>query len=149
MCGLHIDCTLQVAGAVVIADCRGANSALSLLSTSVTSNFRKLVAYRVAAELADEMHFAVRGWSEYDRTTVGLQLVRAADSVHANIAEAAGRWTKTERRNFLRIARGSLYEAEGWITRAHARGLLSEDYEDRLSEIARTLNGLIKRPTPE
>ena len=121
----------------------------SLSFFRMASNFRRLVAYRVSAELADEMHRTVRQWTDYDRMTVGLQLVRATDSIHANIAEAAGRWTKTERRNFLRIARGSLYEAEGWIARAHARGLLSEDYEDRLSEIARTLNGLIKRPTPE
>ena len=94
------------------------------------------------------MHMSVRHWTDYDRTTVGMQLVRAADSIHANIAEAAGRWTKTDRRNFLRIARGSLYETESWIARAHARGLLATDYEDQLAEIARTLNGLIKRPTP-
>ena len=98
--------------------------------------------------MADELHVAVRRWSEYDRSTVGMQLVRAADSVHANIAEAAGRWTKTDRRHFLMIARGSLYEAEGWIERARARGLLKNDYDDRLAEIARTLNGLIKRPAP-
>jgi four helix bundle protein len=115
----------------------------------MASNFRSLVAYRVAAELADEMHAAVKRWSEYDRSTVGMQLVRAADSIHANIAEAAGRWTKTDRRNFLVIARGSLYETEGWIDRARARGLLHSDYEDRLSEIARTLNGMIKRPVPD
>ena len=82
----------------------------------MASNFRSLVAYRVAAELADELHLTVRRWPEYDRSTVGMQLVRAADSVHANIAEAAGRWTKSDKRNFLMIAR--------------------------------TLNGLIKRPAP-
>jgi len=114
----------------------------------MASNFRKLVAYRAAAELADELDRIVRRWTDYDRATVGLQLVRAADSVHANIAEAAGRWTTTDRRNFLRIARGSLSEAESWIARAHARGLLKDDYEDRLVLIARTLNGLIKRPAP-
>ena len=77
-----------------------------------------------------------------------MQLVRAADSVHANIAEAAGRWTKSDKRNFLMIARGSLYETENWITRARARGLLTDDYDEQLAEIARTLNGLIKRPAP-
>src|SRR5919112_1243759 len=113
----------------------------------MASRFRSLVAYRLSAELADELHLTVKRWSDYDRATVGMQLVRAADSVHANIAEGAGRWTKTDRRNFLRIARGSLYETESWIARAHARGLLADDYEDRLAEIARTLNGLINRPT--
>jgi len=114
----------------------------------MASHFRSLVAYRVAADLADEMHVKVRRWSEYDRSTVGMQLVRAADSVHANIAESAGRWTKTDKRNFLMIARGSLYETEGWIARARARGLLTDDYDERIAEIARTLNGLIRRPAP-
>jgi four helix bundle protein len=95
------------------------------------------------------MHVTVKRWSDYDRSTVGLQLVRAADSVHANIAEAAGRWTKNDKRHFLMTARGSLYEAEGWIARARARGLLTADYDERIAEIARTLNGMIKQPAPK
>ena len=112
------------------------------------SRFRSLVAYRLAAELADEMHIAVKHWSDYDRSVLGMQLVRAADSVHANIAEASGRWTKNDKRNFLMIARGSLHETENWIARAQARGLLKGDYDDRLAEIARTLNGMVKQPAP-
>ena len=76
---------------------------------------------------------------------LGLQLVRAADSVHANIAEAAGRWTPKERRRHLLIARGSLYETENWIARSTARGLLNENYDNQLTEIAKTLSGMIKR----
>jgi four helix bundle protein len=32
-------------------------------------------------------------WSSFDRWTVGQQMVRSADSIGANIAEAAGRRT--------------------------------------------------------
>jgi four helix bundle protein len=64
--------------------------------------------------------------------------------VGANIAEGLGRWHKPDRRRLLMIARGSLYELEHWLMRAHARGLTNDIFEGRVNEAARTLNGLIK-----
>jgi four helix bundle protein len=104
--------------------------------------------YRLAVDLADELHAAVARWPEIDRLSVGLQLIRSADSVGATIAEAAGRWTTADKRRFLLIARGSLYETEHWIERAHRRGLIADDLDRRLADIARALNGMVKRPTP-
>ena len=76
-----------------------------------------------------------------------MQLLRSADSVGANIAEAKGRWHIPDRRRFLFVARGSLYETEHWILRAEKRGLLETGFAARLEEVARALNGLIRRPT--
>jgi four helix bundle protein len=45
-------------------------------------------------------------WSVFARDTVGKQLVKAADSVGANIAEGTGRGTFVDNRRFVRIARG-------------------------------------------
>jgi four helix bundle protein len=112
------------------------------------SNFRGLVAYRLAAELGDELYRRVAAWSSLDQWTMGVQLLRAADSVGANIAEASGRWTEVERRRFLLVARGSLHELEHWVARAHAREALEEELGPRLEELARTLNGLIRRHRP-
>ena len=81
--------------------------------------------------------------------SVGLQLIRSADSVGANIAEAAGRWTPADKRRLLLIARGSLYETEHWVDRARARGLIRTELDDRLAEIARALSGMIKQPAPK
>ena len=86
-------------------------------------------------------------WGSFERWTIGLQLIRAADSIGANIAEASGRWHVADSRRLLFIARGSLYETEHWLLRAEARELLSQgDLRERLDEIGRALNGLIRRP---
>ncbi len=72
-------------------------------------------------------------------------MVRAADSVGANLAEAAGRWHTPDRRRFLLIARGSAYELEHWLLRAHARGLIEDDAGAQLREMHRVIQGLVRR----
>lgn len=77
--------------------------------------------------MADEIWQIVSEWDGLARDTVGKQLVRAVDSVGANIAEGSGRGTYQDNRRLVRIARGSLYEVRHWLRRAYNRGLLSED----------------------
>ena len=110
------------------------------------SKFHDLAVYQLAVSLADDMHRAVGRWPAFHRNSIGLQLLRAADSVGANIAEATGRWHTADKRRVLFIARGSLYETEHWIARAEQRGLLIPGTRVRAEEIARALNGLIKNP---
>jgi four helix bundle protein len=117
-------------------------------SVLVASRFRDLLAYRRAMELAHEVHAAVEHWPLLDRKTLGEQLIRAATSVDANIAEASGRWHERDRRQLLFIARGSLREAEHWIAYSEQRGLLARGTADRIDEIARLLDGLIKKAPP-
>jgi four helix bundle protein len=107
-----------------------------------------LLAYQRAFELAQQVHGAIEHWPLLDRKTVGPQLIRAATSVGANIAEASGRWHERDRRQLLFIARGSLREAEHWIVYSEQRGLLERGMSDRIDEIARLLDGLIKKSPP-
>jgi four helix bundle protein len=118
-------------------------------SVVVASKFRDLLAYRRATELAHEVHAAVEHWPLLDRKTVGEQLIRAATSVGANIAEASGRWHERDRRQLLFIARGSLREAEHWIVYSEQRGMLERGTSEQVEEIARLLDGLIKKRSPE
>ncbi|HEY2603805.1 MAG TPA: four helix bundle protein [Thermoleophilaceae bacterium] len=111
----------------------------------MSSNFRRLVAYQRAAELASELHTAVQRWPLLERKTIGEQLIRSATSVAANIAEASGRWHGPDRRQLLLIARGSLRETEHWIAYAETRGLLAPGTADRTEDIARPLSGLIRK----
>jgi four helix bundle protein len=114
----------------------------------VASNFHDLAAYRLAVGLAADVYAAVARWPAFDRSTVGVQLVRSADAVGANIAESTGRWTKTDKRRVLIIARGELHETEHWLATAAQRGLLHGDPSNRVAEVARALNGLIKHSAP-
>jgi four helix bundle protein len=101
--------------------------------------------YRKAAVLSDEVRAAVGGWSSVDCWTVGVQLIRATDSVGANIAEATGRATLKDQLRLMVVARGSLYEAQIWLNRAVARDLrLPKDAAVRADEIGRMLSGLIR-----
>jgi four helix bundle protein len=112
------------------------------------SDFRRLRAYELASTLARDLHIAVTCWDKFDRWSLGIQLMRAADSIGANIAEATGRWHLADQRRVLYFARGSLYETEHWVAVAKERGLLKSDADSEIPELARTLNGLIRRREP-
>jgi four helix bundle protein len=91
------------------------------------THFEKLQVYKLAERLCDEIWTVAKGWDYFSRDTVGRQLVRAADSIGANIAEGTGRGSFLDNRRFIRNARGSLYETRHWLRRAHQRGLLGRD----------------------
>ena len=73
------------------------------------------------------------------RNTIGKQLVRAVDSIGANIAEGSGRGSFQDNRRFIRIARGSLYETQHWLRRAFKRGLLQPEETKRLKQLIEEL----------
>lgn len=52
----------------------------------------ELEVYRMAELAADRIYELLRSWPPFDKSTVGEQLVRAADSIGANIAEGYGRF---------------------------------------------------------
>jgi four helix bundle protein len=91
------------------------------------TNFERLHVYRLAETLADHIWPIVTKWDQFSKNTLGRQIVRAADSIGANIAEGSGRGSVPDRQRFIRIARGSLYETQHWLRRAFNRNLLSAE----------------------
>ncbi|MFL5894517.1 MAG: four helix bundle protein [Thermoleophilaceae bacterium] len=107
-----------------------------------------MAAYQLAAALCDDLTMEVETWQNFEKWSLGVQLVRAAGSVGANIAEGSGRWTDADKRHLFLIARGSLYELEHWVERAIHRGLLDRPYLGRIDEARGALTGLLRRPAP-
>ena len=108
----------------------------------VRTGFENLRVYCLAEEIADLSWEVVVKWSRLAQNTVGRQLINAADSIGANIAEGTGRGSFAENRRFARIARGSLFEVKHWLRRAYKRNLLTK------TEVTK-LQGLIEELTPK
>ncbi|HEX8737133.1 MAG TPA: four helix bundle protein [Pyrinomonadaceae bacterium] len=112
------------------------------------TNFENLRVYQISESLADEIWEIVIGWDNFAKDTVGKQIVRAADSVGANIAEGEGRRSFQDNRRFCRIARGSLQETQHWLRRAFKRNLLTKEQIERLKplieKLSPTLNAYLR-----
>lgn len=84
-------------------------------------------------------------WTEYDqwdykaKRTLGLQVIRSADSISANIAEGYGRFTGADRKRFYIIARGSFEETKCWLRKAIRRKIITEEKAQQLGEVINTL----------
>jgi four helix bundle protein len=98
-------------------------------------DFEELEVYQLSERLADLVWDCVIRWDYFAKRTVGEQLVRAADSVGANIAEGRGRRDVNDNRRFVRIAWGSLNETQHFLRRAHRRRLLSDEQYSELTGI--------------
>jgi four helix bundle protein len=61
------------------------------------------VVYKLAEGLANEVWLIVREWDDFAKDTVGKQIVRAADSVCANIAEGRGRYNFKDNQRFVKL----------------------------------------------
>jgi four helix bundle protein len=111
------------------------------------TNFENLRVYKLSEELSDLIWSVVFAWSPFARDTVGKQLVRAVDSIGANIAEGTGRGTFADNKRFVRIARGSLNESKHWLRRAFKRDLLTgkqvEDLKPLIDELGPRLNAYL------
>ena len=111
----------------------------------------RLDAYRLASELADHVNelapqIPLGGGGKKE---LRPQIVDAANSCPALIAEGANRWTSKQKRQRFIEARGEAGEVASHLERCHRRSFISEQQLERGLELAdrvcATLTGLIKR----
>jgi four helix bundle protein len=97
--------------------------------------------------VADWIWERVSQWDKLAKDTIGTQLIRAADSVGANLVEGDGRYGKGDGLHFFVIARASARETRYWIERSNKRGLISSTEAQEqivaLANATKQLNGLI------
>ena len=108
----------------------------------------ELKVYQESMQLGEKVWDFVIKWDNFSKDTMGKQLVKAADSIAANLSEGFGRYHFREKKNFGYYSRGSLYETKTWITKANHRGLIGDkdynQYVGVINDIGVKLNNYIK-----
>lgn len=108
----------------------------------------ELKVYELSMELGERIWEVINHWDYFLKDTIGKQLIRAVDSVAANISEGFGRYHFNEAKHFGYYARGSLYETKTWLTKAYNRNLISEDvfneFINDINNLGVKLNNYIK-----
>ena len=108
----------------------------------------ELKVYNQAMEIGEEIWGIVVKWDYFAKDTMGKQLVRAIDSVAANLSEGFGRYHYRESKNFAYYSRGSLYETKTWLTKAKNRKYITEEdfkkFASAIDIIGKMLNNYIK-----
>jgi len=108
----------------------------------------ELKVYQLSMNIAEDVWDIVIGWNYFEKDTVGKQLVRAVDSIAANLSEGFGRYHYKEAKHFSYYSRGSLYETKTWLTKAYNRKLIDKDkyekFRKEIKNISVKLNNYIK-----
>ena len=107
-----------------------------------------LQVYQLAMDIGEKVWKFVRSWDYFSKDTVGKQLLRAADSIAANLSEGYGRFFYKENRQFCYYSRGSLQETKTWIRKSRNRNLIDDkDFQSLsrdLDNLSVKLNNYIK-----
>jgi len=112
-------------------------------------SYRDLLVWQKAMRVAAEAYRLSKRLPKAEQYRLTSQLLRAAASVPANIAEGHARGTRKDYAHFVSIARGSLAETETILLLLVDVELLTEERVQTAlalcSETGRMLNGLLAR----
>jgi len=97
----------------------------------------ELEIYQLGMQIGDITYSIISNWDHFNKNTIGHQLIRAADSIPANISEGYGRYHYKDQRRFYYIARGSLFELKTWLNKASRR--IPEDGE-KIEELLKLID---------
>lgn len=115
------------------------------------STYRDLVVWQKGMDLVEAVYRASGTFPKDERFGLTNQLRRAAVSVPSNIAEGQGRQARGDFVRFLRIAQGSLREAETQLLIAARLRYIDDqtttDLPKATDDIGRLLNRLIQSLT--
>jgi four helix bundle protein len=108
-------------------------------------SYRDLEVWRMGMDLAEQVYRLTRLFPKEEQYRVSAQLIGAATSVPANIAEGHMRSTRKDYSNFVSIARGSLAEVETYLVLAQRLALAPEEEIGASLELAEGLGRRLTR----
>ncbi|PKP34163.1 MAG: four helix bundle protein [Bacteroidetes bacterium HGW-Bacteroidetes-17] len=107
----------------------------------------ELDVYKLAEELSDLIWNDFDHWDKKVQNTIGYQIVRASDSIAANIAEGYGRFTPPDRKRFYLYSRGSFEETKAWLRKLIRRKIVTVEqtakYQIIIEKLGPKLNAFI------
>ncbi|MDO8614470.1 MAG: four helix bundle protein [Dehalococcoidia bacterium] len=107
----------------------------SMQSSNQPYNYQRLDVWQKAQEVAAAVIRMARALPRDPASvTLARQLVAAAGSVGANVAEGHGRYTFAAYRNHLSIARGSACEAGSWLDLLTRTEYINPSHNDSLQK---------------
>jgi four helix bundle protein len=109
---------------------------------------RKLEIYRLACELSDRVEDMVEHLPPKVRTRLGDQLVRAAESIHLNIAEGCGFNSEPLLKKHTNYAIASANEVEDALAKLDRRKLLrveDQDLPEKSTILRKKLGAFLRR----
>ena len=108
----------------------------------MNKSINDLEIYREAMRIGEVIWDLVADWPFFAKDTVGRQVVRAADSIAANLSEGYGSYHFKENQKFCYYSRGSAQETQTWIEKSVRRNLIPDD---AARDLYRDLDTFIKR----
>ncbi len=117
-----------------------------------TRHYRDLIVWQKAMTLAKSVYRETERLPSKETYGLQSQMRRCAVAIPSNIAEGHGRLNDGHLRQFLAIARGSLYELQTQLELAGGLSLLEQNtvvsLMEQSEEVARLINGLLATLRP-
>ena len=114
----------------------------------MVKDVKDLEVYKLAFTLTQLVWDIISNWGNFEKRSMGEQLIKASDSIGANLAEGFGRFHYKDNQKFCYYARGSLEETKHWLRIAIKRRLVANEQLSQitplLEELSPKLNAYIK-----
>jgi four helix bundle protein len=113
------------------------------------SSYRDLLIWQKGIQIAEAVYLLAKGLPAEELYALSSQMKRASISISSNIAEGYGRNSTASYINFLKIARGSVYELETQTFLAQKLGFVREEQLEEISalleEESKMINSFIRK----
>ncbi|MFB2893251.1 four helix bundle protein [Aerosakkonemataceae cyanobacterium BLCC-F50] len=96
--------------------------------------FERLPVYQVSEKLANEIWRLVQDWNDFDKDSLGKQIIISADCIGANIAAGTVQ-EQQDNQQLVRQARGCLYETIHALRLAWNRKLITQEQASKIKPI--------------
>ncbi|MFT5184567.1 MAG: four helix bundle protein [Flavobacteriales bacterium] len=105
--------------------------------------FENLEVYKKAVLLYTKISALKLGITYHDKT-IANQLMRSTLSIPLNIAEGSGKESNKDRKNYLLISRGSLYETVSILNILKVNGTIKIEVYAELYQIAEEVSKMLR-----